>query len=111
MSGLSHHIDHRRQKPRLQPRQACPKRRSVPDPTGWLMFENLNGVRTFFDGKDMYSRPGNPFTPPKWFLDKFPENVTLDGAENCWEDVGSFSLRCQLSRQSTLLIGKELPSR
>ncbi len=51
------------------------------DPTGWLMSEKLDGVRlvcrpnvflkpllvalrTFFDGKQMYSRLGNPFTPP-----------------------------------------------
>lgn len=57
------------------------------DPTGWLMSEKLDGVRlvdcpniflkpllvalrTFFDGKHMYSRLGNPFTPPKWFLDR-----------------------------------------
>lgn len=35
--------------------------------------------RTFYDGKGMYSRLGNPFTPPQWFLDKLPKDVTLDG--------------------------------
>ncbi|KAF8901777.1 DNA ligase/mRNA capping enzyme [Mucidula mucida] len=50
-----------------------------PDPTGWLISEKLDGVRTFYDGKHMYSRLGNPFTPPKWFLDKLPKDVTLDG--------------------------------
>ncbi|KAK0443958.1 DNA ligase/mRNA capping enzyme [Desarmillaria tabescens] len=49
------------------------------DPTGWLMSEKLDGVRTFFDGKHMYSRLGNPFTPPAWFLDKLPKDITLDG--------------------------------
>ncbi|KAK0207120.1 DNA ligase/mRNA capping enzyme [Desarmillaria ectypa] len=49
------------------------------DPTGWLMSEKLDGVRTFFDGKHMYSRLGNPFTPPTWFLDKLPRDITLDG--------------------------------
>ncbi|KAK0491621.1 DNA ligase/mRNA capping enzyme [Armillaria novae-zelandiae] len=49
------------------------------DPTGWLMSEKLDGVRTFFDGKNMYSRLGNPFTPPKWFLDHLPKDITLDG--------------------------------
>ncbi|KAK0230154.1 DNA ligase/mRNA capping enzyme [Armillaria fumosa] len=49
------------------------------DPTGWLMSEKLDGVRTFFDGKNMYSRLGNPFTPPEWFLDHLPKDITLDG--------------------------------
>ncbi|KAF8201141.1 hypothetical protein K438DRAFT_2015518 [Mycena galopus ATCC 62051] len=50
-----------------------------PDPTGWWISEKLDGVRTFYDGKGMVSRLGNPFTPPQWFLDKLPKNVTLDG--------------------------------
>ncbi|KAH8824214.1 DNA ligase [Flagelloscypha sp. PMI_526] len=49
------------------------------DPTGWWISEKLDGVRTFYDGEGMYSRLGNPFTPPKWFLDKLPKDVTLDG--------------------------------
>ncbi|KAJ7768304.1 hypothetical protein B0H16DRAFT_313544 [Mycena metata] len=50
-----------------------------PDPTGWWISEKLDGVRTFYDGKGMVSRLGNPFTPPKWFLDKLPKDCTLDG--------------------------------
>jgi DNA ligase-1 len=60
---------------------------SGPDPTGWWISEKLDGVRfvlfflsvypindgisyrTYFDGKQMISRLGNPFTPPQWFLD------------------------------------------
>ncbi|KAJ6504199.1 DNA ligase [Mycena vitilis] len=49
------------------------------DPTGWWISEKLDGVRTFYDGKGMVSRLGNPFTPPQWFLDKLPKDVTLDG--------------------------------
>jgi DNA ligase-1 len=49
------------------------------DPTGWWISEKLDGVRTFFDGKQMISRLGNPFTPPQWFLDKLPKDMTLDG--------------------------------
>jgi len=33
----------------------------------------------FWDGKRMISRLGNPFTPPKWFIEKLPKDVTLDG--------------------------------
>ncbi|KLO11458.1 DNA ligase/mRNA capping enzyme [Schizopora paradoxa] len=49
------------------------------DPTGWWVSEKLDGVRVFFDGKRMLSRLGNPFTPPKWFIEKLPKDVTLDG--------------------------------
>ncbi|KAG7086629.1 hypothetical protein E1B28_002571 [Marasmius oreades] len=49
------------------------------DPTGWWISEKLDGVRTYYDGKRMLSRLGNPFTPPQWFLDKLPKDVTLDG--------------------------------
>ncbi|KAF5390955.1 hypothetical protein D9757_003960 [Collybiopsis confluens] len=50
-----------------------------PDPTGWWISEKLDGVRTYYDGKQMYSRLGNPFTPPQSFLDKLPKDCTLDG--------------------------------
>ncbi|KAF5380940.1 hypothetical protein D9615_003941 [Tricholomella constricta] len=57
------------------------------DPVGWWISEKLDGVskvdalsfRTYYDGKQMISRLGNPFTPPQWFLDKLPNDVTLDG--------------------------------
>ena len=51
--------------------------------------------RTLYDGKGMISRLGNPFTPPKWFLDsqyqspsgchvtqpvsELPKDMMLDG--------------------------------
>ncbi|KAL5520115.1 hypothetical protein ACEPAG_1775 [Sanghuangporus baumii] len=49
------------------------------DPTGWWVSEKLDGVRVFWDGKRMLSRLGNPFIPPKWFIEKLPKDVTLDG--------------------------------
>ncbi|QRV78606.1 ATP-dependent DNA ligase [Ceratobasidium sp. AG-Ba] len=56
------------------------------DPTGWWMSEKLDarthGFRThrvYYDGKKMWSRLGNAFTPPKEFLDRLPKDVTLDG--------------------------------
>ncbi|KAL4264891.1 SWIM-type domain-containing protein [Pleurotus pulmonarius] len=50
-----------------------------PDPTGWWISEKLDGVRAFYDGTRMISRLGNPFTPPKWFMEALPTDVTLDG--------------------------------
>ncbi|CAE6527175.1 unnamed protein product [Rhizoctonia solani] len=49
------------------------------DPTGWWMSEKLDGVRVYYDGKKMWSRLGNSFTPPQEFLDCLPKDVTLDG--------------------------------
>ncbi|EJC98107.1 DNA ligase/mRNA capping enzyme [Fomitiporia mediterranea MF3/22] len=49
------------------------------DPTGWWVSEKLDGVRVYWDGKRMLSRLGNPFTPPKWFIEKLPKDATLDG--------------------------------
>ncbi|KAG8790304.1 hypothetical protein FRC12_012216 [Ceratobasidium sp. 428] len=49
------------------------------DPTGWWMSEKLDGVRVYYDGKKMWSRLGNAFTPPQEFLDRLPKDITLDG--------------------------------
>ncbi|KAH6908199.1 hypothetical protein BKA70DRAFT_1483664 [Coprinopsis sp. MPI-PUGE-AT-0042] len=49
------------------------------DPTGWWISEKLDGVRTYYDGKQFWSRLGNAFTPPQWFIDTLPTDVTLDG--------------------------------
>jgi hypothetical protein len=37
--------------------------------------------RTYYDGKQMISRLGNPFMPPKWFLDS-----KCSGFPHCNED-------------------------
>ena len=49
------------------------------DPTGWLISEKLDGVRCFWNGTTMYSRNGNKFYPPQWFLDILPKDIALDG--------------------------------
>jgi len=49
------------------------------DPKGWLMSEKLDGVRCYWTGTLMFSRNGNPFTPPEWFVEKLPEGLALDG--------------------------------
>lgn len=48
------------------------------DLTGWWMSEKLDGVRAYWDGKQFYSRLGNPFIAPDWFTADLPE-VPLDG--------------------------------
>jgi DNA ligase len=48
------------------------------DLTGWWMSEKLDGVRAYWDGKQLLSRLGNLFHAPDWFLDGLPA-VPLDG--------------------------------
>lgn len=48
------------------------------DPTGWLMSEKLDGVRCYWDGKNMYSRAGNKINAPEEWIICLP-NIALDG--------------------------------
>jgi DNA ligase-1 len=49
------------------------------DPTGWWMSEKLDGVRCYWNGTKFLSRNGNPFFAPKFFIEKLPKTVSLDG--------------------------------
>lgn len=49
------------------------------DPTGWYMSEKLDGVRCFWNGRNMYTRNGNIFYPPDWFKALLPKTLALDG--------------------------------
>lgn len=48
------------------------------DPTGWWLSEKLDGVRAFWDGKQLWSRLGNILHAPDWFVAGLPD-VPLDG--------------------------------
>jgi DNA ligase 1 len=45
---------------------------------GWWMSEKLDGVRAYWDGKQLLSRLGNAFYVPDWFMEKFPD-FPVDG--------------------------------
>lgn len=45
---------------------------------GWLMSEKLDGVRAYWDGKQLISRNGLVFAAPAWFTKNFPP-FELDG--------------------------------
>ena len=45
---------------------------AVHDPKGWLISEKLDGVRCYWDGKTMWTRNGNLFYPPDWFVKELP---------------------------------------
>lgn len=46
--------------------------------SGWLASEKLDGVRGYWDGKQMRSKKGNLYHAPKSFINNFP-NFALDG--------------------------------
>lgn len=46
---------------------------------GWLMSEKLDGVRAVWDGSKLWSRNGNEFFAPAWFLAQLPAETMLDG--------------------------------
>jgi len=42
------------------------------DVSGWLMSEKLDGIRGYWDGKQLLSKKGNPLHPPEAFIRNFP---------------------------------------
>jgi DNA ligase 1 len=44
----------------------------------WLMSEKLDGIRAYWDGKNLYTKNGNPIFTPKEFTNNFP-SFELDG--------------------------------
>ena len=52
---------------------------SSTDPKGWWMSEKLDGLRAYWDGKHFFSRLGNSFHAPEWFIKDLPYGMELDG--------------------------------
>lgn len=46
--------------------------------SGWVMSEKLDGVRGYWDGKQLISRQGYPLSPPDYFVANFPP-FAIDG--------------------------------
>ena len=46
---------------------------------GWYASEKLDGVRCYWNGKEMYSRNGKLFYPPDFFKSALPKDIALDG--------------------------------
>ena len=67
------------------------------DPKGWLMSEKLDGVRCFWNGRNMYTRNGNLFYPPDWFKEFLPKNLALDG--ELWTERDDFQKSVSIVRR------------
>ncbi len=61
------------------------------------MSEKLDGVRCYWNGKNMYSRNGNLFYPPDWFKDLLPEDLALDG--ELWTKRNDFQKAVSIVRR------------
>ena len=61
----------------------------------WLMSEKLDGIRAYWDGKNLLSKNGNIIYAPLWFTKDFP-NFELDGElwtkRNDFENIQSIVL-------------------
>jgi len=82
--------------------------------TGWLLSEKLDGVRAYWDGKQLLSRNGNRFMAPEWFTKKLPP-FELDG--ELWVGRDRFQETVSIVRRQTpdmrwqICDGKILPIR
>ena len=55
--------------------------------SGWVMSEKLDGVRAYWDGKNLISRGGKIIHAPKWFTKAYPP-FAIDG--ELWSKRGDF---------------------
>jgi DNA ligase-1 len=67
--------------------------------TGWLMSEKLDGVRGYWNGKQLLSKNGNAFFPPRAFVQGLPP-FPVEG--EIWGGRGSFE-------QTVSIVKKEKP--
>ena len=57
------------------------------DLKNYLVSEKLDGVRGYWNGKNLISKEGNIYHPPKWFTKDFPDQV-FEG--ELWAERGRF---------------------
>lgn len=60
------------------PIQLATKFRENIDIKQYYVSEKLDGIRAYWNGHQLISKQGNPFTAPSWFIKSFP-NIALDG--------------------------------
>ena len=65
----------------------------------YLVSEKFDGVRAFWDGKNLWSRGGENISAPSWFLQDFPNNIKLDGELWLGRNSGDFEKISALTRQ------------
>jgi ATP-dependent DNA ligase len=66
------------------------------DVSGWMMSEKLDGVRGYWDGRQLLSKTGLPFHPPASFTENFPD-FALEG--EIWGGRGTFEKTMGIVKQ------------
>lgn len=69
------------------------------DPTGWWISEKYDGLRGYWDGRNLWSRNGNAIVAPAYFLAELPKEVALDG--ELWMGRGKFEETMSTVRSQT----------
>lgn len=69
------------------------------DAAQYWVSEKLDGVRAYWDGTALYSRQGNRFQVPAWFVKEFPQ-TPLDG--ELWMGRGTFETLSGIVRRKKL---------
>jgi len=67
------------------------------DPTRMWLSEKLDGVRAYWNGKELISRLGNPFFAPIGITKRLPKDVHLDG--ELWMGRGLFQKTVSVVRR------------
>jgi len=65
--------------------------------SGWYMSEKLDGIRAYWDGKQLLSRGGKVIHAPEWFTKGYPD-FELDG--ELWSKRGDFENISSIVRDS-----------
>lgn len=66
--------------------------------TGWVMSEKLDGIRAYWDGKNLISRGGKTINAPKWFTKDYP-SFEIDG--ELWTKQKDFENISSIVRDKT----------
>jgi DNA ligase-1 len=62
----------------------------VVDVEGWFASEKLDGVRTYWDGKKLWTRGGTIINAPDWLTFGLPNGMPVDG--ELWAGRGQFEI-------------------
>lgn len=73
-------------------------RSDIPLEDYWVS-EKYDGVRAYWNGKQLISRQGHVFKAPEWFTAAFPESTSLDG--ELWLGRGRFEQLSGLVRRQS----------
>ena len=74
---------------------------------GWFMSEKIDGIRAYWDGKNLWSRTGKEIIAPESFTVDFPEDMTLDGELFMSPTIKSRSSKSLFSKVCSVVRKKE----